>query len=309
MTTCSCSPSRLPDGARLKTVDDRPGSSGQPITEQLWTRDGLRLRVRILDRGASAKITVSEAAADDGDVAVDANGAHVILQDPMFGGAVVPLPATGKEAALTKAVERKIETAFRAAAVRRALAPLLGRAPVAAPPCPTCGGEPRIKDVSAAATHRDPNDIVLRSPAGYWLRLRFWRVEPPKDTAGQDSADWIHIAVSAAQAKDETGDVLEDERGHRIFGATTHAVALASLVPGVNGRPGMSVEALLADRLATFALTQAEANIAQRDVLMAIPMLFRPVPEQPPLPPMPQPPPSTDVPPSEDAPLPGDPNA
>jgi hypothetical protein len=263
----------MPRGAKLREVDDRPGSTGKPITEALYAHGGGMYRVRVLELGDRAKITVSEASDANGDVAQDERGGRIIFQQPAVGGALVFLSgdAAQKQAAIDKAVVARVEAAARAGAMRRGVRRLLGLSAAPDAPCPTCGGDPPVRDVTATATHKDANDLVVRSPNGYWVRLRFTRVPPPENHRGEASADWVHIMVSSAQAKDESGDIVEDDRGHRIFGGTVHSIPLHALVADASGRPSVSIEALIADRLATYGLNQAEANIAQRDVLASLP--------------------------------------
>lgn len=270
MTICNCATEK-PRGAKLRTEDER----GRPITESLHRVGGADLRVRVLDFGDRVKVTVSETVDDTGDVAEDTNRAHIRYELVMFGGAVVPMPASpDREARIRQVVEGKLRAAQYATLMRRTAKRLLGEPVPEVAPCATCGGEPAIRDGFETAVKRsspDGNpDLVIRSPRGNWLRLRCVRTEHiPEGVQGQEGAGFVQLLVSAA-ACDETGDVLRDDIGHIIFPATSHVIPTHALMTNLDGRPLVSEEGVLADRLASFAMASADAQLAARARLMRL---------------------------------------
>lgn len=270
MTICICSAEK-PPGDKLRSLDER----GRAITESLHRVGGADLRVRVLDLGGRVKVTVAETVDDAGDVAEDANRAHIRYEQPMFGGAVVPMPAgDGREARIQAVVQHKLRAAQYATHMRRAAKRLLGEPVPQASPCATCGGEPAVLDGFEAAVKRSSTDgnpdLVIRSPRGNWLRLRCVRTERvPEGVLGQEGAGFVQLLVSAA-ACDETGDVLEDDLGHVIFPATSHVIPTEALMANLDGRPLVSEEGVLADRLASFAMASADAQLSARARLLRL---------------------------------------
>lgn len=262
MSACTCTPKELPIGgpvgAKLRRVDEL----GREAVESLHLVSGRRLlRPRVVQVDDRVKVTVAEAADSSGDVALDADGARLIYPGAVGG--------QGAEIAVARALQR----AAWAAGIREAVEHRWqgkGAAPGAT--CAACRGELPYRDLSADATHCEDNELVLRTPRGYYARVRAVLVE----TAEGATALPFHLTV--AHAVDESGDVVVGEGGsHRIVDCGVRSIHVDQAdVDWATGRPQSSLSAVLADIVLTEVLTRLEGAILSRAAYEKVAFLRRP---------------------------------
>lgn len=260
MIVCTCTPTTLPGGAKLRTVDEL----GRPIVESLHRVSGGRvLRARATTVEDRVKVTVSECADASGDVAVDADGARLIY------------PGTVGRQGAEVAVPRALQRATWAAAIRAVLERRWqDRGPEPSPTCSTCGNEVPFRDHSPGASHREPNEVILRTPRGFFARVRAVLLETGPDATSLP----IHLTV--AHAIDASGDVVKGEGGaHRIVDCGVHNLHVDQAeVDWATGKPTLALNAALADMIVTEVLPRLEGAILARTAYEKVAFLRRPPP-------------------------------
>lgn len=271
MDLCSCPPLKLAGATKLRTIDER----GRPITEHLVRAHGgrlLRARTALFEEQGRRrlKFTISEASDVAGDVRRGTDGGNLI-----FPGGVVGIGDQDLETATARLLERELGRAAWSAGLREALDySLSGQGSPASSSCSTCGLPTAFADHSAEATHRDSNDVVVRTPRGLVARVRIRRVDAGV-IAGTGGSGWVHLHLTVAHAIDATGDVTKEVDGsHRIVDCGVHSFSAEWLeVDWQTGRPRNSLSAFLADRILVDGITRLEGAVAARRAFDRAPFL------------------------------------
>ncbi len=263
MKICSCATvdASTAQTSKLRKQDEL----GRPAEESLVRGPGRRLlRPRVVILGDRVKVTVAEAADLSGDVRVDGQGAPLI-----YPGTVARLGEAARERA-EPVLARATARAGWVAGLREAVEHRWeGRGSAPSARCETCGGEPHFLDCSAGAAKRGGNELVLRTPRGFYARVRATLLKSPA------RAGILPVHLTVAHAVDASGDVVRGEDGdHRIVDCGVHTLNLDRLeVDWQTGRPRSSLSAVLADLILTEGLTRLEGAILSRSVYERVPFL------------------------------------